>query len=234
MTGRTMRTEGADSRTLLLELRRRGWSWAGIARAIGQTSQAAPSNLRKIVAGEVPGIRARDRLAELVAGDEPPPPRKPRQPRLFCRNGHPLTGDNLDLRPNGHRRCRVCSSIDSAGRQSVLRAQLPVRPAQTCWRGHPLPPDKAPGRGCDTCRNMARAAAASGIPLPTLRELNRCRRGHPFTPDNTHVDKRGWRRCLTCRRMTANREDRLMLATSLPETWWEDKFGSAELLVCGR
>ena len=30
--------------------------------------------------------------------------------------------------------------------------------------------------------------------------IRRCRNGHEFIPENTYVDKRGWRSCVTCRR----------------------------------
>lgn len=34
------------------------------------------------------------------------------------------------------------------------------------------------------------------------REITHCPAGHEYTPENTHVDRRGWRNCKKCRRIS--------------------------------
>lgn len=41
--------------------------------------------------------------------------RNQHEDKLACKRGHPLSGDNLYLRPDGHRACRECQRSHDAG-----------------------------------------------------------------------------------------------------------------------
>jgi hypothetical protein len=43
-----------------------------------------------------------------------------------------------------------------------------------------------------------------------------CKRGHEYTPENTRIDRRGWRSCLTCSRTLWQAEQALKRRRSVP------------------
>lgn len=47
--------------------------------------------------------------------------RGPIPPKTHCKNGHPLSGDNLHVTPEGHRRCRACKREHMARVRSAQR-----------------------------------------------------------------------------------------------------------------
>ena len=41
--------------------------------------------------------------------------------KTHCWRGHPLSGKNLKLKPNGHRQCRACAAMRSRGYKLAKR-----------------------------------------------------------------------------------------------------------------
>jgi hypothetical protein len=145
--------------------------------------------------------------------------------RTHCRNGHPLSGDNLYTTPQGARECRICNRED----QQRFRASHPGyhhrwRPPLTaeqqqarkesrqrwhCSRGHELTGDNvfvtAEGyRLCRTCRTLDNARRwrlyVESRPAPRGSKFaTHCPQGHPKTPENIYTAPSGYRQCRICR-----------------------------------
>lgn len=87
--------------------------------------------------------------------------------RTECAKGHPLEGDNLMLKPDGHPRCRICANErDKQWRRSKSTFARGDHKTH-CKRGHPWVPEniytkpKTGHRACRQCmREDNRAAAA--------------------------------------------------------------------------
>lgn len=77
-----------------------------------------------------------------------------------CKRGHPLSGDNLWLRWNGHRSCKTCNSIRQNRRNEIGRALGFVKR------------DKFSTRGFDSeshlARYVCRQRAKGAVPYPLL------------------------------------------------------------------
>lgn len=85
--------------------------------------------------------------------------------KTHCNHGHPFSGENLAITPQGYRSCRACSRANTAAsRQRKLAAsgprvrKIPV-PKPMCKRGHPLSGDNVyvwagnpNARYCRACR----------------------------------------------------------------------------------
>jgi len=74
-----------------------------------------------------------------------------------CKRGHPLSGDNLYLRPDGNRDCKTCK------RQALKvwydkHVKKPIVVQTECLRGHPLSGDNlyVDARGCRVCKACKR------------------------------------------------------------------------------
>jgi hypothetical protein len=75
------------------------WEKAPLRRSSGYAARRRPAQVVKDAFGSwSAGL--------IAAGLEPLPPGGQRQER--CRRGHPLSGENLVVRPNGKRSCRAC------------------------------------------------------------------------------------------------------------------------------
>lgn len=85
--------------------------------------------------------------------------------QTHCKRGHPLSGDNLRLRPNGHRACRECESANRRQRRAIARARARVAvaeeqmPCRAGWR-HWFTVYDAVGLRAPTCQRC-------GAPNPT-------------------------------------------------------------------
>lgn len=51
-----------------------------------------------------------------------------------CRNGHPLSGENLYVKPSGDRRCRACQRTTDRNRAMAARAHFAVCPKADSFR----------------------------------------------------------------------------------------------------
>lgn len=86
--------------------------------------------------------------------------RRPAVRKIFCRRGHPLSGENLiTISTTGVRQCRACV----AHRKFIARLGRPVRRGgsdkkESCLRGHPMSGDnlRVDQRGRRKCRACAR------------------------------------------------------------------------------
>jgi 5-methylcytosine-specific restriction endonuclease McrA len=72
---------------------------------------------------------------------------------LFCKNGHPLSGDNLI--PNiKARRCKICHNAYQKARKAKLRllqGAKPMAKGNTCRKGHQMIEFKDGRRRCREC-----------------------------------------------------------------------------------
>lgn len=112
----------------------------------------------------VSGRENLSRTRERGRGFVPPPTHGH---ETHCPKGHPYSGDNLYIRPNGKRECRECLR-DQQRRRTRRRNGLPEDAPSLenskkthCKRGHPLSgenlytaPSKPGGRWCKACRDM--------------------------------------------------------------------------------
>lgn len=79
--------------------------------------------------------------------------------KIACIHGHPFTGDNLIVRPQGGRACRTCVRAADAALRERLRREPIVR-SKPCRWGHPIDETDAQRR-CLTCRRASNAASVA-------------------------------------------------------------------------
>ncbi len=148
--------------------------------------------------------------------------------KTHCPQGHPYSGDNLYVDPNGNRRCQQCRRDrrakalgDESLRWPRVRKPQPARGIHNrlkthCPKGHPylgsnLYVDPKGFRRCLECKHEARQRARDnkrpGPPKPRRprgihnQVKTHCPRGHPYSDSNLYVDPKGNRRCRECKRL---------------------------------
>lgn len=128
--------------------------------------------------------------------------------KTHCPKGHPYSGDNLYLRPDGARGCRACGRRTSAEYKAKMRAENPPRSRRwrtECGKGHAYTEHgyiaKSGQRCCHECDRIklrasrARKKAAQPPKPPKLT----CKRGHPWVEENIYVNpNNGTRACRAC------------------------------------
>lgn len=132
---------------------------------------------------------------------------RPRQ--THCNRGHPLSGRNLTVTPNGHRLCRACRHIRDGS--------APRQKARRCKRGHPLWGKNVGGlnsnwrRCCRACKRMTLrrrlgqpelAGKRIGYANSSWKWKRHCKRGHKIS-GNTRYE----RACKVCE----SERDRIVL-----------------------
>ena len=107
-----------------------------------------------------------------------------KKPRVAnCRKGHPLSGDNVWVRPSdGARICKTCTYAYK--------------------RRYRSDPDKLANlRAADAAAKRAkRTRERGGRPAQPNADKTHCPQGHPYEGDNLFIDASGTRRCRACQR----------------------------------
>jgi hypothetical protein len=90
----------------------------------------------------------------------PKPPNRRRERRARCKYGHPLMGENVKVKPDGHRYCVPCQRARDAGRrrpskQTEARRREERPPPWLCRKGHGSVDGWVKGRRCPACRRAA-------------------------------------------------------------------------------
>lgn len=100
--------------------------------------------------------------------------------KTHCKRGHPFSGDNLHIAPDGSRCCRECSR-EKQRRQTRARGKVRWTPE-------------------------TKAEVAERRTSPEIRgSITACPQGHALEGDNLYVTKAGYRVCVTCRRESLRR-----------------------------
>lgn len=128
--------------------------------------------------------------------------------KTHCPHGHPYSGDNLRIRPDGSRDCRACSrrnAANSRARRLAANPPTPRQPQRFCKNGHEFTPQNtyvSPSTGSRTCRECKRqqVRAYRARPKVVVYKSDVCKHGHPFDEENTYIDPHGNRNCRTCSR----------------------------------
>ena len=126
--------------------------------------------------------------------------------KTHCRFGHPYSGDNLSVRPNGKRVCKACAREQQARYREARRAAAPPKvkpPRETCKHGHPWTKFVIQRGGKQVCAECERdkvrrhrAKVKAQQPPKPPRET--CKHGHLWVPENIYLDPRGLRFCRKC------------------------------------
>lgn len=133
--------------------------------------------------------------------------------KTHCIRGHEFNKRNTIFMNDGHRKCNKCYHKWKQNHLKELRdktAANPYQPKTHCIRGHKLPPfSKDENRPCKICLKESQIIISELIG-PT-RSKDHCINGHEYTPENSRINSKGYRMCVTCHRATANlppRKDR--------------------------
>ncbi len=129
-------------------------------------------------------------------------------PRIHCKDGHELSGDNLRL-TSGERLCRKCIA-DKAKAKYIKKERLKTRAArQNCLKGHEMTEEntgfhnRLSGRNsryckaCSNARDKKYRKTGKIIKLPK----SHCLSGHLLIKSNLYENK-GRKRCLTCLKLS--------------------------------
>lgn len=128
--------------------------------------------------------------------------------KLVCKHGHPYSGDNLHIAPDGKRVCRECSrrwAREHAARQRAANPPPPKPVPAYCAQGRHVLAEvgvlKGKRTACAGCSRdkvqqfRARKRAAAG-PRPVRTT---CKNGHPWVDANIYVNPNdGQRACKAC------------------------------------
>lgn len=132
--------------------------------------------------------------------------------KTHCPYGHPYSGENLTIRPDGSRNCRACSRRHSTAARARRRAANPPKPRpkkQFCKNGHEFTPENTrvdPKRGVRSCRTCKRAQASKYRSRKDKQVVHRaevCKNGHVMDEGNSHFAPDGARSCRACGRARA-------------------------------
>jgi hypothetical protein len=177
------------------------WIWtgsrykAGYGRFyLGQESVYAHRVMYMILVGEIAEGRHTDHLCrvreccnprhlEVVTCREnilrsPIAPAAINASKTHCPQGHPLSGDNLELDEKGGRHCRTCA-ITAARKRYAATTGTPLNESSIDLSKRPVP-------------RRARSAEV-------------CAKGHALDSMNTYTDPKGYRHCRACRTATQTR-----------------------------
>ncbi|GAP46906.1 HNH endonuclease signature motif containing protein [Streptomyces azureus] len=100
--------------------------------------------------------------------------------KTHCKRGHPLSGDNLEVREDGGRRCRTCA-ITSARQRYATATNTPLNEAPIALSSPPAPRRR---RGSEVCA-----------------------KGHVLDSQNTYTDPKGYKHCRACRAASQSRHE---------------------------
>lgn len=115
---------------------------------------------------------AADTDGPLTEATRPGGRRRGRPRKSHCLHGHPYSGENVYVDPQGVRHCRACGRRRNEQARVKRRAERPAKPPR------PRPGPKAPPSGSRT----------------------HCPNGHPYAGDNLYLDPQGHRHCRSCMR----------------------------------
>lgn len=89
------------------------------------------------------------------------------------------------------------------------RKRNPLSRKTHCINGHEFTPENTISRGnrrrCRTCKNEQskrsyKKLRGENFGKVIVKERTHCPHGHEFTPENTYLNPRGYKECVTCRR----------------------------------
>lgn len=131
--------------------------------------------------------------------------------KTHCPYGHPYSGDNLHIAPDGKRICRICSrrhTAEGRARRLAVNPPEPRVPQAACKRGHEFTPENTivDKRGSRNCRECKRAHTRKYKARPDKQVVYRsdvCKNGHAMDEENSHIAADGTRSCRACNREKA-------------------------------
>lgn len=155
-------------------------------------------------------------------------PGKFQRGKTHCINDHPYSGDNLYIRPNGKRGCRISEAADSARWREQNPLPPKIRePDEACVNGHLWADNALWRKGIRVCIECDRAKVrrhrarkrGEAPPLGPKPPREKCKHGHDWTPENVYVNPNtGLEFCKPCHReggQEANRRRKAAKPTSV-------------------
>ena len=138
--------------------------------------------------------------------------------KTHCKHGHPFSGANLLIKPNGKGWRRVCLTCEPRGTPRASRPPKPRVervPTTHCKRGHPYNEENTRvWNGQRRCRRCAAMLEKLRYTPKQRERQTHCKRGHPLSGDNISVGANGARSCITCRRLKQARDKARRAATA--------------------
>lgn len=127
--------------------------------------------------------------------------------KTHCAHGHPYSGENLHIRPNGKRGCRTCDRRYAQEAYDRWRAENPLSPRKPepyCRHGHEYTPENTYEnpegvRNCRECKRQQVDRYRSKVKTPTHR-VDVCKNGHAMDEANSAFAADGTRSCRACSR----------------------------------
>lgn len=113
--------------------------------------------------------------------------------RTHCPEGHPYTGDNLYVAPDGARHCRACRR-EARRRSNARNAGLAI-PIMVPRRE--IPDDFVVPTVAAVSEHIASSRPLRVVALPPAARTH-CPSGHPYAGENLIIAKNGARVCRTC------------------------------------